>query len=82
MQLEKIVIEFNSEEFIQFLIDTTKNSVKEVIQVIEDFKETEMYLQDEYDERDVFNLFKDAGIFCINLNELTEHSLYLYPHEY
>lgn len=80
MQLEKIVIEFNSEEFVQFLIDTTENSVKEVVRVIEDFKDTEMYLNDEYDERDIFNLLSESGIYCINLTTITEHSLYLYQH--
>jgi len=68
MKLEKCIINFNSEESVEFLLDTMVSSFDDVQQSLDKFKETEEYKKDEYDDDFVLDWLTEDGIVLIPLN--------------
>jgi uncharacterized Zn finger protein len=77
MKLVKCIITFNSEEAVEFLLDTNTSSFEDVEKVINDFKETPEYLENAWDSEDVLNILVKAGINLIPLNLDTEYEFEL-----
>jgi hypothetical protein len=62
MKLERYKINFNSEDSIEFLIDTYANSPKDIQDVLNEFMETEQYISNLWDSEDVWDLLDEANI--------------------
>ena len=70
MKLERYKINFNSEESIEFLMDTYASSPKDVQDVIDAFMETEQYLSNLWDSGDVWDMLDEANICYYPISSL------------
>lgn len=70
MKLERCVITFNGEESLEFLIDTNKNSFEEIQEVLDEYKETEEYLSNDWDSSTIEDLLESNDIGIINLSDM------------
>jgi hypothetical protein len=76
MHLKKYRVDFNAEEFVEFLVDHNTADENTVKAALESFKNTKDYGDDDWDEDFLFDHLVEEGIVLIPISQVKIHKTF------